>query len=147
MSTLNIKRALETELDTITPAITTAWENVDFTPPAVTIPFQVVNILFARPGNPIIGREFQESGYMQVKLMYPTKQGTRDAMLRAELLRSVFYRGRVLVSSYTYNWVDFYYSSVNVRVTIDRTPEITPGVIEDGRYTVIVRIPFFANLM
>lgn len=129
MSTVLIRQALEVALNAITPAIATAFENANFKPPAESVPYQIVHVLFARPDNREIGRSHQELGYLQVKLMYPIRTGSLAAMTRAELLRTTFYRG----SSFT---------SGGVVVNITDTPEITPGEIEESRYSVIVKIRF-----
>lgn len=129
MSMVKIRTALQTALDGITPAVSTAWENAAFTPPAPTAPYQVVNVLFARPDNSEAGGAFQELGYMQVKLLYPVGQGASAALTRAELIRTTFRKAQ----SFTYS---------GVTATIIETPEITPSGIEDGRYSVIVKARF-----
>ena len=129
MSTVLIRQALEVALNAITPAIATAFENVNFKPPAESVPYQIVHVLFARPDNREIGRSHQELGYLQVKLMYPIRTGSLAAMTRAELLRTAFYRGSTVTSG-------------GVVVNITDTPEITPSGIEESRYSVIVKIRF-----
>jgi hypothetical protein len=133
MSAIKIRTALETALAAMSPVIQTAYENVPFTPPAQSVPFQVCHILLAEPDNSTYGREHQELGYMQVRLMYPLNAGSSAAMTRAELIRATFYRGATFVSS-------------GVSVIIQRTPEILPASVEDQRYTVIVRVRFYANI-
>jgi hypothetical protein len=133
MSTVSIRAALENALNGITPALATAWENQSFTPPATGTPYQIVNILFATPSNATYGSEHQELGYMQVKLMYPPQAGPGAAAARAELLRITFARGATFTGG-------------GVNVNISRTPEITPGTTEDGRYAVVVKIPFFSHI-
>lgn len=127
-----IRNALYTALDAITPALETAWENVDFVPSSN--PYQRVNVLFADPNNLGYGSgPYREIGYMQVKLMYPQSEGALKAGARAELIRDTFYRG----SSFT---------SDGVTTVIEKTPSISGGHIEDDRWAVIVKIPFFANI-
>ena len=129
MSTVLIRAALESALNAISPALATAFENANFKPPAESVPYQIVHVLFARPDNQEIGRSHQELGYLQVKLMYPMRTGSLAAMTRAELLRTTFYRGSTV-------------SSGGVVVNITDTPEITPSGIEESRYSVIVKIRF-----
>lgn len=133
MSTVNIRAALESALNAMSPAVSTAWENVPFTTPAQSVPYQLVHVLFAQPDNSVYGSEHQELGYMQVRLMYPLNAGTGAAMARAELIRDTFPRGAS-------------FSSGGITAIISRTAEIVPPTVEDGRYAVIVRVRFYANI-
>lgn len=129
MSSVQIRAALESALNAMSPSLDTAWENVQHTPPSASTAYQVVNLLFARPDNSEIGSSHQELGYLQVKLMYPLQTGPAAAAARAELLRTTFARGNSFTSG-------------GVTVSITETPEILPAQIEDSRYAVIVRIRF-----
>lgn len=130
MTALLIRQALETKLGTISPALATAYENVQFKPTNGTA-YQAVYVLFAQPDNRETGRQYVARGFMQVSLFYPEGGGAEPATSRAELIRSTFYRGLSL-------------SNGGVTVTIDRTPEILPGRNEDDRFFLPVRIPFYA---
>jgi hypothetical protein len=134
MSQLAIRAALQTELAAITPALLTAYQNAHFTPPQPSIPYQRVNLLFATPDNSVYGSEYIEQGYMQITLVYPQGAGPTAAVTRAELIRTTFARG----NSYT---------SDGVVITINRTPEITDGSPEDGRFVILVKVPFFAHII
>jgi hypothetical protein len=112
----------------------TAWENLPFKPPAVTIPYQAVHVLFADPDNPVVGPGYSDQGYMQVSLMYPLQKGTLPAGTRAKLIRDAFYRGRSLTNS-------------GVVVTIDKTPAIGNGMPDVDRWNLPVKIPFRANFL
>jgi len=129
MSIALIRRALESELKAVSPTFNTAWENVSFKPPNSSTPYQEVNILFARPFNAEVAPNHQELGYMQVKLMYPLKKGTAAVSTRAELLRSTFTRGNSFTNG-------------GVTVNITDTPEVLPGIVDDGRFAIIVKIRF-----
>lgn len=131
MSSLAIRAALETALAAMSPALATAWENTPYTPVAGT-PYQRVYLLMAEPDQPEIGRMTQERGFLQVSLAYPLGAGPSAAQTRAELIRDTFYRGRSLTAS-------------GITVTIEKTPEISPAMIEPDRYVVPVRIRFFSN--
>jgi hypothetical protein len=133
MSTVSIRAALETALNGMSPAIATAWENVPFTTPAESVPYQVAHIILAEPDNSVYGAEHRELGYMQVRLLYPLNAGSAAALTRAELIRDLFARG-----------VSFQNSGISV--IIMRTPEILPATVEDGRYAVVVRVRFYANI-
>lgn len=132
MSVVSIRAALETALNGMSPSLSTAWENVAFSPVAGT-PYQIVNVLFAEPENAEYGSRHREVGYMQVKLMYPLQTGTATAAARAQLLRTTFERGNTFASG-------------GVTVMISRTPEIQPGTTEGDRYAINVIIRFYANI-
>ena len=131
MSAVAIRSALEAALAAMTPALSTSWENVPYSP-VVGTAYQRVHVLFAEPSNPEIGRFTQERGFLQVQLVYPLGSGRAAAATRAELIRASFYRGRALTAS-------------GVTTTIEKTPEIAPARFEDDRYILTIRVRFFAN--
>jgi len=133
MSSVSIRAALETAFAAITPTLSTAWENVDFTPPVTSTAYQAVTLMFAQPDNASYGAGYRELGIMQIDLNYPQQSGPAAAYTRAELLRSTFVRGAT-------------FSSGGVSVVIDRTPEIMAGRNDGGRYVLPVRVRFFAQL-
>lgn len=127
-----IRTALYTALSGMSPALATVWANTDYVP--TSDPYQIVDVLFADPDN--IGHSsspYRQDGYMQVRLMYPLSAGAHTAGTRAELIRSTFARG----NSYT---------SGTVTTRIQNTASISGGSVEDGRWAVIVKVPFFANI-
>lgn len=132
MSVVAVRAALETALNAMSPALSTAWENAAFVPVAGT-PYQQVNILFATPDNLEFGSNHRELGYMQVRLNYPQGVGTATAAARAELIRTTFYRG----ASFT---------SGGVTVVIEKTPEVSPGSVEGDRFVIPVKVRFYANI-
>ena len=129
---VNIRAALETALNGMSPTLSTAWENVAFVPVAGTA-YQQVNILFAKPDNREFGNRHQELGYLQIKLMYPLQIGTSTIAARAELLRATFKRGNSFTSS-------------GVTVMVTDTPEVSAGGVEGDRYAVPVKIRFVAQI-
>lgn len=130
---VNIRAALETALNGMSPALATAWENNAFVPPASTTPYQKVHLLFATPDNLEMGASHQELGIFQVTLCYPLQIGTSTAAARAEALRTTFRRG----SSFT---------SSGVTVNITRTPEVSAGTVAGDRFEVPVKIRFMAQI-
>lgn len=132
MSVVKIRAALETALNSMTPSLSVAWENVAFTPVAGT-PYQQAAVLFATPENNEFGARHRETGYMQVKLMYPLSVGTATSAARAELLRTTFARGNTFTNG-------------GVSVMINKTPTIRPGNVEGDRWAVAVIIDFYANI-
>ncbi len=132
MSIVSIRSSLEVAVNAM-PALSTAWENVPFEPVA-GVPYQQVFILFAEPDNIEYGSNYRELGFMQINLLYPLEVGTKDINTRAELIRTTFKRGNSFTSG-------------GVTTTIHKTPEIMNGRVEGDRYKLIVKIPFFANLL
>ena len=128
---LRVRIALETALYSLSPSFATAWENVSYRP-TPGVPYQQAYLLFAKPDNPIFSSGHRELGFMLVRLIYPLSTGLFDAMTRAELLRSAFYKG----ASFT---------SGDAIVYVERTPEILSGRVEGSRYVIPVKIRFFAN--
>jgi hypothetical protein len=132
VSIVSIRAALETALNAMSPALSTAWENAAFTPVNAT-PYQRVNLLLAEPDNTEISARYTEQGFMQVSLCYPIGAGPGDAAARALALRQTFPRGATLTSG-------------GIAVVIARTPEIAPAQIDGDRYVVPVRIRFTAQV-
>lgn len=134
MSTVEVRKALETALATVTPAIDTANENSKYTPIAER-PYQSVNLLLADPFNPLVGPDgfHIEQGIFQVTLKYPINVGTGETNTRAELIRSKFPKGSQFTSG-------------GVTVTVDQTPTIAPGAVDGDRWAVPVKIRFYANI-
>ena len=132
MSVVAIRAALETALSGMSPAISTAWENVPFTTVAGTA-YQSAYVMWTEPSNPEFSGGHQEKGIFQVSLKYPLLNGTLTAATRAELLRTTFYRGNTFTSG-------------AYKVIVERTPEILAGFVEGDRWVVPVRIRFFVNI-
>lgn len=133
MSQLAIRRALETRLAALTPALATAWENQHYTPAQGT-PFQAVALLPAQTQNPVFGGDFKrEVGLLQVLLHYPTGTGAKAANERADSLKAHFPRGLSLTSG-------------GVIVIIEGTPSIAPARDNGEWYMVPVSIPYFSNI-
>jgi hypothetical protein len=133
MSIVNIRAALETRLNAMTPALATAWEGVPYTPVTGT-PYQQVNMLLSATENPTFGDAmYRVTGFLQVLLCYPPGTGPKAAATRAELVRDQFRRGLGL-------------SSGGTDVLIDRTPTIAPAIIDGDRYRIPVTIYFSADI-
>lgn len=132
MSRPKIRRALETAVAALSPALATQWENKAYAPVDGT-PYQRVWFIWAEPLNDEFGKACVEQGVLDISLRYPTDAGPVTAEARAELIRESFPRG----ASFT---------SGGLTTTITRTAEIATGAIADGRYIVPVRIRFHAYL-
>lgn len=133
MSIVNIRIALETRLNAMSPSLATAWEGVPYTPVTGT-PYQQVNLLLSDTENPTLGDGmYRVTGFMQVLLCYPPGTGPKAAATRAELIRNQFQRGLGL-------------SSGGIEVLIDRTPSIAPAIIDGDRYRLPVTVYFSADI-
>lgn len=133
MSSILIRKALEIAVNGISPAVSTQWENTTFKPVDGT-PYQRVSIYFGSPENPSVGDGLhREHGWLQIDLMYPPQVGTSVANTRAELIRTTFARGTSFVNG-------------GQTVTIERTPSINPGYRDGGRWKVVVKAIFWADI-
>jgi hypothetical protein len=134
MSRTAIRMALETRLSEFPALEATAWENINFNPETDT-PYQEVSVLFARPENITVGKDgvFRQAGYMQVTLLYPPNVGAGPASRYADLLSEWFPKGLSVAAE-------------GVTTTVSEPAEHAPGGTRGDRYTINVRIRFFANI-
>ncbi len=132
MSEAAIRAALETRLSLLTPALSTAWENVTFSPDE-TLPYQRAHLLRAQPENPTFDTFKRKLGVLQVTLFYPQQDGPANADARADLLAAWFPRGLAMTSG-------------GYVVTVDGTPYVMPGFQDEDRWAVPVRIPYYSNI-
>lgn len=142
MSIVSVKAAMEVALNSITPAMQTAWPNTPtpgqstFVPVAGT-PYQAVSFKLTTPDNREMGRRYQQKGYMYVRLMYPllpaTGAGTATQLARAELIKDKFYASQTFASG-------------GITVLINATPEINDIGVDGDRYAILVMVPFLANI-
>lgn len=129
----NIRRALETALNGMSPALSTSWENRDFTPVSGT-PYQRATMLPATPETEVLGcTRHREVGIFQVQLFYPTGPGNALAQARAEAVRTTFARGSIFTHSGT-------------NTLIRGTPFKSPAFVDGDRYVVTVSIPYEAEI-
>lgn len=129
---LNIKKAFEKRLATLSPAIATAYEGVSFTP--TTAPYQRVMLVPSQPLNPTMGTEhYREVGSFHVFLNYPANKGSGEAIARASQIRTLFKRGTTLIEDST-------------EVKILTTPQISGNSIVQDRIVVPVIISYIADV-
>lgn len=133
MSVKSIRKALEVALSTLSPAMPTAWQNVHFLP-TNNVAYQAAHVLLAKPDNPTMGDRFRrEQGIFQIDLKYPQGAGSADIETRAEMLKTLFARGSCFIQD-------------GVAVTIEGTPEVSPGRADGDRWVVPVKVRFYANI-
>ena len=134
MSQVKIRAALETALNAMSPSLSTAWENVAFSPPASSVPYQRAFLLFAEPDDPEAGHALHiERGIFQINLLYPLQSGDGTARARADLIKATFYRSRSFTSG-------------GVTVSIEKTPEAGQGTVDGDRWLIPVKIRFFTQI-
>jgi hypothetical protein len=132
MSLIKIRSALEVALNGMSPAISTSWENIPFTPVA-DAPYQQVILAPAQPDNLEFGKNYQQRGIFQINLRYPLQAGTLAAATRAELIKTTFIRGAT-------------FTNAGMIVTSMKTPEIGIGAVVEGSWFLPVRVYFLANI-
>lgn len=133
MSNKLIRKALEQRLAAMPAVPAIAYENVNFNSVEGT-PFITVNFMFSAPDD--VGfrdSPFIQNGYLQLTLFYPVNQGPGAAESKAEDFRKWFARS-------------FSFAVDGATVVINRTPEISGGSVEEGRYVVRVYIRFRATV-
>jgi hypothetical protein len=133
MSVVIIREQLEVALVAASAGLATAYENVPFTT-VPGVPYQRCNILFGTPINPTTDWFYRQPGFLQATLYYPLDNGAGPAQAQAMLLRVAFQR------TYTYQLG-------KVTTIIDGTADIMPSSIDEDRFVIPVRIPFYANVL
>lgn len=133
MSLKIVRAALENRLATLSPNLSTAYENVSFTPVA-GIAYQRANLLPNTPDNSIQGAAtYFERGIFQVTACYPTGTGPAAADTQAQAVRNHFKRGTSMVESF-------------ITVIVTDTPRQSTGFVDGDRWCVPVSIPFQAQI-
>lgn len=137
MSLLSIRQLFETAIKVIDPTFPTQWENTIYNPIDGTA-YQKIDRLLGNPetptfNNPGVQDFFREIGIYQVTLFYPLGSGPAAADTKAEAIRAAFGAGRTFTSG-------------TVTVTVSNKPTVAPGRIDGNRWSIPVKIPFFANV-
>jgi len=133
MSIVSVRAALEAKLNAMTPALSTSWENVPFTPASGTA-YQAAYVLPADPANPTMGTgHYREQGLFQVSLFYPLQAGTLTAATRAEAIRTAFKRGTTMTSG-------------SIKVIVTDTPHIGQGRVDGDRWMIPVKVKWKAEV-
>lgn len=131
-----IRKALEERLQSLQPAMDTAFENTKYEPKP-DCPYQRAFLLPA-PSQSIgftgRARDFvRETGIFQISLYYPINEGTREAGSRAEAIRNHFRRGTTLISG-------------GIKVITERGSVAT--ALREGTWHVLpVSIPYYSNIL
>lgn len=133
MAIIEIKRAAERHLSSLTPSIPTAWEGVSFNPPADQM-YQRVQFLIRALTDPVLGKGFhRENASLQVFISGIANKGSAEVLARAELLRQHFAKGTTFLES-------------GVRIHVLRTPQISGTSIAGDRIVCPVVIELVAEV-
>lgn len=135
MSLDSIKIALETAIKAGFPTTKIVWENVSTNPPTDGSLYFLVNLLPATPENPTLGDGFyREIGLMQITICAPIDKGSGKLYTKAEEIRTLFKRG-------------YSFTNSGYTVVVSKTPTIGPGMRQEDRFILPVRIQYFVNVM
>lgn len=110
-----------------------AWENTNYEP-ETGVPYLSTFLLFAEPDD--VGYKdspFIQRGYMQLGLHFPTNKGPGEARAMAKALRRYFFRSLSLIAG-------------GITTVIEKTPTISGGAVEEGRYVVRIIVRFYAEI-
>lgn len=132
MAIIEVKRAAERHLSTLTPNIATGYEGVIFTPPVGL--YQRVQFNIQTPDDPVLGTGFyRERITMQVFIAGALNKGTAEVIARAELVRNHFNKGLTLLEN-------------NIRIHVLRTPQIAGTSVASDRIVCPVIIELVAEV-
>lgn len=132
MAIIEIKRAAERKLSSLSPSLPTAWESVSFEPTSAL--YQRVQFTIQSPDDPVFGTGFhRERVTMQVFVVGNSNKGTSEVINHAELIRLHFAKGLVLQEG-------------NIKIHVLRTPQIAGTSIMSERVICPVLIQLVAEV-
>lgn len=130
---LNVKKALERRLLTLSPTVATGFEGVEFIPPTNTM-YQRCQFMINSPVDPTFPSGYhREQIQLQVFVCDVKGKGTGAAIARAELIRNLFYKSLSLIEGTT-------------RIHILRTPQIGSAFVTQDRIIVPVIVQVTAEV-
>lgn len=134
MSHQLIQAALEKKLAAISPALSTAYENVPFTPVQGT-PYQRINLLPNATQDRAISADVRECvGLFQVSLCYPVGSGRGAAQARADAIDAAFKPVQRLTEGV-------------LKVEITRSAQVAAGFVDGDRWIVPVTVEYRAFIV
>ena len=132
MAIIEIKRAAERHLSTMTPPLPTAWEGVSFNP--VHGLYQRVQFTIQNPDDPVLGTGFhRERMTMQVFIVGAANKGTSEVVTRAEAVRNRFSKGLVL-------------NEGSIKIHVLKTPQVAGTTVASDRIICPVLIELVAEV-
>lgn len=126
MKLSEIKALLEQKLLAMPGVLPTAFENVSFTPPAG--PYQACYHLINSPVDlGIEGTLTEERGILQVTLRYPEGKGRQLTDAMADQLKQHFKPAQIILGP-------------GFRIELNKTPSVSTGSPDEGRWAIPVSI-------
>ena len=120
------KRAVERRLNTLSPSVPIAYENVSFVPP--TGMYLRTQFTIQNPDDPVYGSGYyREQITFQVFVCEELNKGTTTAQTKAEAIRTLFTKG----TSFTED---------DYRIHVLQTPQIAGSVVTSDRLVIPVLI-------
>lgn len=120
------KRAVERRLNTLTPSVPIAYENVSFIPP--TGMYLRTQLTIQNPEDPVYGTGYyRERITFQVFVCEELNKGTVSAQAKAEAIRTLFTKG----TSFTED---------DYVVHILRTPQVAGSIVTSDRLVIPILI-------
>jgi hypothetical protein len=122
----NVASALNKHLSLMTPTMGIAWENVEYTPPAMGTPYLRSWHLPGETDTITLGPNAVNGyyGVYQIDCLYPIGKGWQDAKVKAGKVATWFKRGTLIT-----------YNTMEVRL-IKAYP--SPGTVDGGYYKISV---------
>jgi hypothetical protein len=120
------KRAVERRLNTLSPLVPIAYENISFVPP--TGMYLRTQFTIQNPDDPVYGAGYyREHITFQVFVCEELNKGTVSAQTKAEAIRTLFTKG----TSFTED---------DYRIHVLRTPQIAGSIVTSDRLVIPVLI-------
>lgn len=126
MKTTEILALLESKLLAMPGVLPTAFENVAFTPPVTA--YQACYHLLNRPVDHGLGGDLtEERGILQITLRYPEGKGRQQAGVMVDLIKAHFKPIQRIQGS-------------NFNIELNKTPSVSSGMSDEGRWAVPISI-------
>ena len=133
MSVFETQSALIKHLNTLSPALPTAYESASFTAP--TGLYQRVQFRVSPPDDPVLGTGYyRERVELQIFIYGESNKGTGEVLQRAELLRQHFKKSTTLIESGLY-------------IHVLETPQIAGTQVVGSRVVCPVLIPTVTEVL
>lgn len=133
MSVFETQSALIKHLNTLSPALPTAYESAAFTAPIGL--YQRVQFRVSPPDDPVLGTGYhRERVELQIFVYGESNKGTGEVLQRAELLRQHFKKSTTLIESGLY-------------IHVLETPQIAGTQVIGGRVVCPVLIPTVTEVL
>lgn len=120
------KRAVERRLNTLSPSVPIAYENVSFIPP--TGMYLRTQFTIQNPDDPVYGTGYyREQTTFQVFVCEELNKGTVSAQTKAEAIRTLFTKGTSFIED-------------GYRIHVLQTPQIAGSIVTSDRLVIPILI-------